>query len=492
LQPSIILNNPYYQLGSAMLNQSYIQVQKQSLRPLTTAHIAQTMSLLLLNGQELKQKIENELSSNPALEVVQNYPCPTCGRLFPRNRSCPVCSHNSEVNDNSAIIFVSPRSDFYGVKKSSSDETYDPEEYMVSSEDLHTYVFRQIAPDINQEDIPIAKHILSSLDKDGLLEQSDVEIAQYHHTSLSRVNNILSIIQRVDPIGVASRSPKEALLVQLDVLSENYEVPPLAKSIVSDQLELLSRHSYTEIGRIYGVPSQEIMATGKFIIDNLNPFPARTHWGNQRTEPHSNQTYQNPDVIITETSKPTKKFIIEIVSPYSGQLKINSLYLEAIKNAPKEKAEKWQKDLEHAGLLIKCIKQRNNTLVRFMRLIVDLQRNFILNGDTHLKPITRSYIADELNVHESTISRTVAGKTIQLPNKKIIPISKLFDRSLCIRAEIRKIINEENNPLSDSKISTLLNERGYNVARRTVAKYRSIEGILPARLRQNTINPTQI
>jgi len=470
-----------------MLNQSYIQVQNQSLRPLITAHIAQTMSLLLLNGQELKQKIENELSSNPALEVVRNFPCPTCGRLFPRNRSCPVCNHKSDINDSSAIIFVSPRSDFIGVKRSSNDDTVDPEEYMVFREDLHAYVFRQIAPDLDQADIPIAKHILSSLDEDGFLEQSDVEIAQYHHTSLSRVNKILSLIQRVDPIGVACQSPKEALLVQLDVLAENHRVPVLAKAIISEQLELLGRHSYTELGRIFSVPTEEIIAIGKFIIDNLNPFPARTHWGNQRTEPQPNQTYQNPDVIITETTKPIKKFIIEIVSPYSGQLKINSLYLEALKNAPKENAEKWQKDLEQASLLIKCIKQRNNTLVRFMRLIVDLQRQFILNGDTHLIPITRSYIADELDVHESTISRTVAGKTIQLPNKKIIPISKLFDRSLCIRAEIRKIINEEKKPLSDSKISTLLNERGYNVARRTVAKYRSIEGILPARLRHKTI-----
>jgi RNA polymerase sigma-54 factor len=118
-----------------------------------------------------------------------------------------------------------------------------------------------------------------------------------------------------------------------------------------------------------------------------------------------------------------------------------------------------------------------------MKRLVVLQRDFLLKGDSWIKPITRARLADELGVHESTISRAVAGKSLQLPNLRIIPLSKLFDRSLHIRAVLRDLIEKETIPLSDTDLVKLLKCQGYVVARRTVAKYRSIEGILAARFR---------
>ncbi len=121
-----------------------------------------------------------------------------------------------------------------------------------------------------------------------------------------------------------------------------------------------------------------------------------------------------------------------------------------------------------------------------MKRLVTIQRAFILHGDAHLIPVTRAQLSVELQVHESTISRAVSGKAVQLPNRKIIPLSKWFDRSLNIRTALLKIIAEEKYPLSDTQIAERLEEQGHIIARRTVAKYRSIEGILPARLRQST------
>ena len=100
-----------------------------------------------------------------------------------------------------------------------------------------------------------------------------------------------------------------------------------------------------------------------------------------------------------------------------------------------------------------------------------------------MKPLTRARLADELGVHEATVSRAVSGKNVQLPNGKIIPISTFFDRSLHVRTALKSIVHEENSPLSDTKIAKMLAEQGHNIARRTVAKYRSMEGILPAHLR---------
>jgi RNA polymerase sigma-54 factor len=119
-----------------------------------------------------------------------------------------------------------------------------------------------------------------------------------------------------------------------------------------------------------------------------------------------------------------------------------------------------------------------------MEQLVIMQRNYLLYGDAHLLPATRAQIAVTLDVHESTVSRAVSGKAVQLPNNRIIPLSKLFDRSLHIRTALRDIISQENKPLSDTQIAEKLIDMGYPVARRTVAKYRAMEGILPARFRQ--------
>jgi RNA polymerase sigma-54 factor len=130
------------------------------------------------------------------------------------------------------------------------------------------------------------------------------------------------------------------------------------------------------------------------------------------------------------------------------------------------------------------LQQRDHTLVRLMRRLAALQREFVLQGDACIVPLTRAQLAVELEVHESTVSRAVAGKAVQLPNRKIIPLSRWFDRSLNVRTALLQIIAEEKQPLSDTQIARLLERQGFDVARRTVAKYRSMEGILPARLRQ--------
>jgi RNA polymerase sigma-54 factor len=119
-----------------------------------------------------------------------------------------------------------------------------------------------------------------------------------------------------------------------------------------------------------------------------------------------------------------------------------------------------------------------------MQRVAGLQRNFICRGEKYLKPVTRAQLSTELGVHESTISRAVANKAVQLPNGRIVPLAMFFDRSLNVRQVLKEIIEKEGRSLSDTEISELLLEQGYQVARRTVAKYRAMEGILPAHLRR--------
>ena len=178
--------------------------------------------------------------------------------------------------------------------------------------------------------------------------------------------------------------------------------------------------------------------------------------------------------------------LVEVIIPYISFLDINPLYNQAIKESSDETKSELINDYEKANLFIKCLQQRNNTMQRLLEKISTLQKEFIVNGEKYNKPLTRAQIAKDLKVHESTISRAVSSKSVQLPDGKIIPMANFFDRSMGIRAELKEIIAQEkkNDPLSDSEIVKIFLKKGFKLARRTVAKYRSMEGILPAHQRR--------
>jgi RNA polymerase sigma-54 factor len=470
-----------------MLQAPYLR-QAPSLRPLTTAHLAQTMSLLELPAEELNQKIEAELARNPALELRENKRCPTCKQPLSGTRPCQRCSTPKSLSPDEPIIFISPREDFFIPGRLSADEL--PEDnFTPDYEDLPTYVLKQIAPDLDHQGAQIAAHLLTNLDDNGLLNIPISEVAQYHHIPLSKVKNILYQIQRSEPLGVGSPSPKEALLVQLDVLSESRSVPSLARIVISEGMELLSKHQYAELGRLVGTSTRNAKDIATFISENLNPYPAHSAWGDVRQASQKNtDVFTHPDVIVNLlTDSPNSPLVVEIVSPFAGLLQVNNLFRNSLSQAPPDKADQWRSDLDRAELLVKCLQQRTNTIVRLMKRITTLQRDFILLGDRYLKPVTRASLANVLEVHESTISRAVSSKTVQLPNGHIVPLSKFFDRSLHIRTALKQIIHQETKPLSDNEITKVLETQGFKVARRTVAKYRAMEGILPSHLRQNQL-----
>jgi RNA polymerase sigma-54 factor len=462
-----------------------LQTQSQALRPLTTAHLAQTMTLMSLSAAELQQKIEVALASNPALELVEKRYCPTCHRPLTGSSPCPVCSQPQEIASGEPIVYVSSREDFYAPVRKSFNDEIPGEELTAENQDLPTFVLRQIAPDLAPEDRSIAAHILTSLDEDGLLRIPLIEIARYHHVLVARVEGVQRLIQRAEPVGVGSQSPQQALLVQLELLAETRRVPPLADQAIREGMDLLSRHLYVELGRLLGISSAKARELAKFISENLNPYPGRAHWGDiHGASAPPQEAYHIPDIIITRLNdSPDSALVVEVISPMAGQLRVNPLFRESLHQAPSDKSEQWQADLEQASLLVKCLQQRNHTMVRLMQRITTIQRKFILQGDAHLEPCTRASLAEELEVHESTISRAVSSKAVQLPNGRIVPLSKLFDRSLHVRTALRQIIAQETRPYTDTQLAEMLNNQGYPVARRTVAKYRAMEGILPAHLR---------
>ncbi|MDK2981854.1 MAG: polymerase sigma-54 factor [Chloroflexota bacterium] len=465
------------------------QRQFHKLQPQTTAHLAQTMTLLSMNVDELNQEINRAMAENPALVMKEERRCPGCGRLLTSNQICPVCSKPKDPNSDDAVVFLSPRNDF-NYSKSSGDEDYFTDEIGNTDEvGLAEFILRQIAVDLEaQEDRIIAAYILNQVDDDGFLNERLIEIASYYHVPLASVEQVKSMIQHAEPYGVGSETPEEALLIQLEMVGESRKIPAYYAEVVKNGLNPLSKKQYTQIAKAVGISKAQAEEAAEFISKNLYPFPARAHWGSFRMPSEDKgEVYTSPDVIINHMNHDSNMpLMVEIITPSYGTLDINPLYKDAIKQSSDETKQDLKPDYDKANLLIKCIQQRNNTMQRLMEKIVNLQKGFIVEGEKFLTPVTRAEISKELEVHESTISRAVSNKSVQLPNGQIIPMGTFFDKSLGVRAVMREMIEAENpdKPLSDSDLVKLLGKEGHELARRTVAKYRSMEGILPAHMRK--------
>jgi RNA polymerase sigma-54 factor len=458
------------------------QIQDQSMRPLTTAHLAQTMSLLVLSNQELRDRVIAEIASNPALELLDERICPGCQRRLKGQQQCPVCSRGTDHGD--PIVFLSPRESIRGkVRKTYDDQPLDREP--AAPEDLSFHVMQQLAADLRPEDRTLALYVLASLDDDGFLVDPPAYIAQATRTPLPRVQRVLALISTADPVGLATEGPRQALLVQLDQLQGNDATAELARKMLTRTFRELGRREYDKIALELEVSSRQVHAATAYIQDNLNPYPARAYWGTGRESAQGDpNVYHTPDIMISrQPSAPDGALMVEIFSPITGWLRVNPLFKQAMDTSKGEQTAEWNEHLEKANLFVKCIQQRNNTMRKLMELLVTEQRDFILEGARHLVPMTRAQLAGNIGVHESTISRAVANKSVALPNGKIIPLAKFFDRSLSVRDQIKEIVEQEIEPLTDDEIVDVLKEHGVKIARRTVAKYRAIEGILPARLR---------
>ena len=454
-----------------------LQIQDQSQRQVATAHLAQTMSLLALSNQELQDKVLEELAENPALELLEDLVCPTCKKRLPAHGPCPKCS--SPQADEESVVFISPREGGGTPRFEDDMDELEP----VAPESLALHVLEQLASELDVEDRPIAAYILSSLDDDGFLPDAPVLVARELRASLEQVHAVVDLISHVDPPGLGTSGPREALLAQLDLLREDDPQVILARRILESEFERLARRDFDTLAANLDEKVTKVRKAATFIQEKLNPYPARAFWGSGRTPAVADpNVYHAPDIQITRRSK--GPLVVEVFSSMPGWLRVNPHFRKALVEADEDHSEEWKKHLERASLFVKCLQQRNNTMRRLMEDLVKNQRNFILDGDRHLQPMTRAKLAERLGVHESTVSRAVANKGVSLPDGRIIPLARFFDRSLSVRDRIKEIVKSEKKPLTDDQIAAILRRQGVKIARRTVAKYRTIEGILPARLRK--------
>ena len=476
------------------MQMSQEQNQTQEMTIKASPSLIEANYILSLSLPELRQTILNELSQNPALELVDHETCPFCGEVMVGGK-CENCSredsktdHTDTVNEDLDSLYYESYSATSRSLVSDDEDDFDPMSIVASEQDFHESLRSDLHSILPEEDYEIADYLIESLDENGYLRQPLDAIARELGRDVQRVEWVLQRLQEIAPAGVGARNLQECLLLQLRYLEQEGEIiPEYVRAILENYIEELGSHKYGYIARKLKTAPEKVAEARQFIKQKLSPYPSLDPAVGRTWKSPSRSTYISPDVIIFEREG---KLEVEVVEGRQFELRLSPAYqqiakdLEAHPNSYSENERTHIKEyISRTKMFISNVNQRRKTIYKIASALVELQEDFIRYGVRHLKPLTRAMLADYIGVHESTVSRATAGKYVMLPNRKVIPFSDFFTASLSIKDVIKEIIMSEDKALTDRQICDKLRERGIRVARRTVAKYRAELGILPSTLR---------
>jgi RNA polymerase sigma-54 factor len=352
-------------------------------------------------------------------------------------------------------------------------------------ESLQEHLLKQLAfAELDEADRALGEVIIGSINDDGYLTTPIDALAAGSAADLHHMQDILAVIQDFDPVGVGSRDVRECLLFQLDRLGK---LDSLAGRIVANHLERLAARKLQEIAKSLKAPVDEVQAAANFIA-TLEPKPGRSY--SSEASP-----YITPEVVV---KKVDGQYLILMNDDDLPRLRISKHYRSLMNNEStgREVKEYIQERVRSSAFLIKSIHQRQHTIFRIATEIVAVQTDFLDNGITHLKPLTMADVASVVGLHETTVSRAVAGKHMQTPQGIFemryffTPGLKTNDGSVVSNKTVKDAISTlvageaAAHPLSDQEILEILTERGIHIARRTVAKYRIALKIPPSHMRK--------
>jgi len=481
-----------------------------------TPQLQQAIRLLQLSTLDLQQEIHQALESNPMLELIENSDDddnPTTTDLNEPSATDTSTSTRDNTELNSADtdwqneipndLGVDTHWDDIYPGTSSQSNSFDGDssdfESRTSAEGtLQDHLLWQLnLTHISEKDNSIALAIIDAIDSNGMLtadldsihsgfdEESEVE--------LDEIVAVLHRVQQFDPIGVGHRDLAECLMLQLAQIKspELEKAVRNAKLVISEHIDLLGNRDYAQLMRRTKFKEGEL-SEAITIIESLNPRP-----GASICPPST--SYVVPDVIVSKDSS-SGKWKVELNPETAPKIRINSGYAALVKRADTSDDNNYLRDnLQEAKWFIKSLQSRNETLMKVSTRIVEHQKGFLEYGEEAMKPLVLHDIAEAVSMHESTISRVTTQKYMHTP-RGIFELKYFFSShvstkgggecsSTAIRAIIRKLVAAENTnkPLSDSKITNLLEEKGINVARRTIAKYRESLSIPPSNERKRLV-----
>lgn len=454
--------------------------QQQVLAP----QMRQSLEILQATAMELQQMVRQELDSNPVLEEE-----------VPEEDTPVAENEEEEPDDKGELRELLDWEDEWRTFSADGAQNFDPEsearrrhflEGVAPAETLAGHLEKQLgrlALDPMQR--RIAALLVGNLNEDGYLAVSPEEVADEAGAETSEVIEMLHLLQTLDPPGVGARDLGECLRLQLARLGASQSA---AARIADGYLELLGRKKFAEIASALGVSQDQVREAGG-VISRLNPKPGRSFAGEAAQ-------MLSPDVIIERVAD---EFVVSLARDSVPHLRISRSYRDLLGEAGRaEDVRTYLRDKIRSGkFLIKSIQQRQQTILAIAREIVARQRAFLEEGVHALVPMTMAQVAEAVGVHETTVSRAIAGKTVATP-QGIFEMKFFFTTgyrtsagaevsNTSVKDAIAALIRGEDarKPLSDQQIVARLKDDGLEVARRTVAKYREALGILPSHLRKS-------
>ena len=472
-----------------------------------TPQLQQAIRLLQLSTMDLQTEIQQTLEENPMLEVDEEASAidgetqdKTESGLGEQDEQLDL-ERSEKLPDELPVD--SEWEDIYdiasaGISSAShaSDENVNDylENQSIEGDTLAEHLLWQLRNmSTSDTDFAIGVAIIDAINDDGYLTESIEEIhaglGDDLEIELDEVEAVLHRIQRFDPLGVGARDLKECLLLQLEQFDAGTAGLSDVRMLISEHLEQIGNRDYARLLKATRLSEQRLQELIGF-IQSLNPKPGSTISPN-RAE------YIIPDIFVRKVNG---EWIVSLNPEAAPKLRINPLYAGYVKKSGRDKDSSYLRNsMQEARWFLKSLQSRSDTLLRVGKAIVDRQRLFLEYGEEGMKPMVLRDIADELEMHESTISRVTTQKYMHTP-RGVFEFKFFFsshvstaDGGECsataIRAMVKKLIENENprKPMSDNKISAFLVKEGINVARRTVAKYREAMSIPPSNERKRLV-----
>ncbi|MBT3176465.1 MAG: RNA polymerase factor sigma-54 [Desulfobacula sp.] len=474
------------------LQQSLILTQQLVMTP----QLQQAIKLLQLSRLELAEMIQQEMEQNPALEesgidepsdknitALENKPDPSeeetrIKEITIEEKIRPDTNWENYINEYNSTGRV--------YTESENTETPNYEAFTSEKKTLKDHLQWQLGlSGLNETQEKIGIMMIGNLNRDGYLCSEVEEIAQACDVDIDLVEDVLSILQTFDPPGVCARNLCETLLIQVQLLGIDN---PIITEIIKNHLKNLENRNSKKIAKALKISTDDVRAAVN-IIQYLEPKPGRKF---SADEP----AYITPDIYVYKEGNGFKIVMNDDGLP---KLKINRFYKDAIANGRKisrDTKNYLNEKMQSASWLIKSIHQRQKTIYLVMESILKFQKQFFEHGIAHLRPLILKDIAEDIEMHESTISRVTTNKYAYTP-QGLFELKYFFNSSIeriggesmaseSVKDKIRMLIENEDheNPLSDEKLSNILRDVNIQIARRTVAKYRKVLNILPSNKRK--------
>jgi RNA polymerase sigma-54 factor len=401
--------------------------------------------LLQLSMIELEQEIKDELRNNPALELTGDMMVPSAEHSSPARMEKMGFSAGE---DEGAIREIA--------------EDLSPLDKLEAQVRLIT----------SGSEVETAVYLLRSLDDRGYLTTPAADLARELDMPVTAVRRVIKILHQLDPPGIGARDLRECLLLQLIHLQDNGVDCRFIFNVIKDAWEDFSHFRLKIIAQKFNRPYQEIEDARRFVASNCYPYPLNID---------SDSAYRREDiqpdlVIVREQRRGQPLYQIEIPAAAAWELGLSSSFMTTLHSCSGSISaadRAWiNSHIQKAIFFISALNKRWTTMHGIARYIIDYQNDVPDSGLKKLRPLTRTTVARELCLHESTVCRAVDSKTIRLPDGKVIPLSSFFDTALPGKTAVQQAIESAGSKLTDHDIAALLNTRGIHIARRTVAKYR--------------------